>query len=138
MASDSYADHAHGTHGHSHAKTYIIVWVVLLIATLLTWWTGRMDLGEWSLVVALAIAATKATLVILYFMHLIEAHGLNRLVVVISFVFVGVMVAFILGDFGTRYRPSNPEGSKWSDLPAPPMQPSRLPQALPREAGKSP
>ena len=43
-----------------------------------------MDLGAVNLPLALAIATIKATLVVLFFMHLTEAHGANRLVFVVS------------------------------------------------------
>ena len=46
--------------------------------------TGRIDLGAANIFIALAIATTKATLVVLFFMHLWDEGGVNRLVFVVS------------------------------------------------------
>jgi cytochrome c oxidase subunit 4 len=113
-----YADAAHGTHHHSHFKLYMVIWGALLVGTLLTVVTGRMDLGSAGLAVALAIATTKAMLVVMYFMHMNEARGFTRLVMGITVLFIGVLLAYVLGDFAGRFRPANSMGSSWSDLPA--------------------
>lgn len=55
---------AHPTH-----KTYYLVWIALMIGTVLTWRIAFIDLGIFNPIVALFIACTKATLVVLFFMH---------------------------------------------------------------------
>ena len=61
-----------------------------------------MDLGDCNIVLAMAIATIKATLVVLFFMHMTEAAGANRLVFVVSLVFVVVMMIGVFGDLWTR------------------------------------
>jgi cytochrome c oxidase subunit 4 len=116
------ATHATDAHDapHSHAKTYLVIWIVLLLGTVLTVVTAKADLGGAALPVALIIASTKALLVLLYFMHLNEATGPIRIVAATSFLFIALMLSFQLGDFATRFPGLNSEGSAHSALPKPP------------------
>ena len=61
-----------------------------------------MDLGWANLPLAMTIASIKAILVILFFMHMTEAAGANRLVFSASFVFMFVMILGVFGDLWTR------------------------------------
>jgi caa(3)-type oxidase subunit IV len=97
------------THAGQHGtKSYFIVWLMLMALTVLTVVTGRMDLGAVNIWLAMGIAVTKATLVVLFFMHMLEAAGANRLVFVVSFVFLGVMIIGVFGDLWTRHPMSLP------------------------------
>jgi len=89
----------HAEHG---AGRYFVVWAILLVFTGLTVLTGRQDLGAWNIWIAMAIASVKATLVVLFFMHMSEASGANRLVFLVSFVFMAVMMMGVFGDLWTR------------------------------------
>ncbi len=51
-------------------RTYIIVWIALLILTGVTWGVSYVNLGMGNVTVALLIASVKASLVALFFMHL--------------------------------------------------------------------
>ena len=51
-------------------RTYLLVWVGLVILTGLTFSVAGRELGGWTVLVALAIAGTKSGLVLNYFMHL--------------------------------------------------------------------
>ncbi|KAF0216088.1 MAG: caa(3)-type oxidase subunit [Geobacteraceae bacterium] len=51
-------------------RTYIIVWLALLVLTAATWLVSYTDLGVMNAVAALFIASVKAALVALFFMHL--------------------------------------------------------------------
>ena len=88
--------HDHGT------KRYFIVWAILIACTILTVKTGYMDLGSYNLPLALCIATLKATLVVLFFMHMTEAAGANRLVFSVSLLFLLVMLFGVFGDLWTR------------------------------------
>ncbi|MFP2929441.1 cytochrome C oxidase subunit IV family protein [Pyxidicoccus sp. 3LG] len=101
---------------HHGATRYWIIWAALLVLTALTYYTGRMHMPTFGLLLALVIATTKGTLVTLYFMHLAEHRGANRLVFGVSIIFVMLMLAIPLLDLGTRFRGSNPPGSQYSDL----------------------
>ncbi len=66
--------HEHGEHHHDEHhvgyKTYIIIFVALLILTAITVYVSYFNFGVFNIVVALAIASLKAALVALWFMHL--------------------------------------------------------------------
>jgi len=57
-------------------KTYVLVWVGLLILTGITVSLAGMEFGRLSVVVALIIAAVKSALVLNFFMHLKYEKGL--------------------------------------------------------------
>ncbi len=116
----------------SHVGRYAIVWGALLVFTLLTWGVSRFHLqGGWGLVVALAIAITKGSLVVLFFMHLWDQRGANRLVLVTSLVFVALLIGLTISDNATRFRLANPPGSEGAvpvgatDYPGPPPTPPK-------------
>jgi len=112
-ATSSHGDeHAHG-HGPGR---YVVIWIVLLGFTLLTVWTGHKDLGAANLPIAITIATIKATLVVLFFMHLSESHGSNRLVFVVSIIFALVMMLGVFGDLLTRNPMSLPSGAPAFDI----------------------
>ena len=57
--------------GHdSGNRTYLLVWAALLVLTAATVAVSYVHLGMMNVVVALLIAAVKASLVALFFMHL--------------------------------------------------------------------
>lgn len=101
-------------HGHG-AGRYWIVWVLLICFTILTWYTGS---HHPNIFLALAIAVTKASLVVLFFMHMTEAPGANRLVFSVSLVFMVVMMVGVFGDLLTRNPMSLPTGSVPSEIHA--------------------
>jgi cytochrome c oxidase subunit 4 len=105
------ADHdskQHGSGGPHGIGRYIVVWLALMGFTILTVITGRMDLGGANIYVAMAIAVTKATLVVLFFMHLYDEGGVNRLVFIVSLLFVAVLILGVFGDLVTRLPVSVP------------------------------
>jgi cytochrome c oxidase subunit 4 len=103
--------HKEGAHEGGHGiGRYALIWVILLVFTLLTIVTGRMDLGVANIFIALAIATTKATLVVLFFMHLWDMGGVNRLVFVVSVLFAIVLIIGVFGDLMVRLPISLPNG----------------------------
>jgi cytochrome c oxidase subunit 4 len=84
-------------------KTYIVVWVALMALMILTAGLSRIDLGEWSTVVALAIAAIKALLVVLFFMHVrYESQKMAWVFVVAGFFWLGILMALTMTDYLSR------------------------------------
>lgn len=75
-------------------RTYIIVWILLLILTGLTLGVSYLHLGIMNVAVALLIASLKAALVALYFMHL---RFENRLVWAFATVPLFFLALIILG-----------------------------------------
>lgn len=97
---------------HHSSVPYLVVWLVLLFFTGLTYATGRqMNLGQWALPVALAIAVTKSALVALIFMHLKDSSGATRLVFATALLFVGLLLLFTVADVATRFRLATPAGA---------------------------
>jgi cytochrome c oxidase subunit 4 len=95
--------------GHGTGR-YWLIWAVLLAFTIITVVTGKIDLGAANIFIAMAIATTKATLVVLFFMHMWEAGGVNRLVFVVSVLFVAVLMLGTFGDLLIRMPMTLPNG----------------------------
>ncbi len=76
----------------------------LLALTAITVTTSRLELGAASVVVALAIAATKAALVALFFMHLRYEGRFLAVILGASALFVVLFVTFVVFDT-TQYQP---------------------------------
>ncbi|HLL54109.1 MAG TPA: cytochrome C oxidase subunit IV family protein [Myxococcaceae bacterium] len=119
MADLEHGDHSHSEkEHHSSALKYVGIWVVLLVLTVATIVTARIDLGgRWNLVLALVIASVKAGLVVMYFMHLAEQKGANRIVFVVSVFFVVLLIGLTVGDVATRFPLTNPPTGQTSRAP---------------------
>lgn len=83
-------------------RIYLAVFGALMGLTAATVWIAFYDLGGFNDVAALAIAGTKASLVVLYFMHVIHAGPLVKLAVAAGFLWLFILFAFTLSDFWTR------------------------------------
>jgi cytochrome c oxidase subunit IV len=99
-------EHGHTqAHGHAHEPhivpipIYLAVFAALLVGTYLTIWAAGRDFGAFNTVVALGIAVTKATLVVLFFMHVKYSPRLTQLVVGVAVVFLVLLVAGTLTDY---------------------------------------
>ena len=87
----------------SSVKLYVGIWLALLFGTGLTVAAARVDMGPFNPVVALAIATTKAVLVVLFFMHVKYAHEkLTKLVIVAAIFFFLILLALSMADYTTR------------------------------------
>jgi cytochrome c oxidase subunit IV len=83
-------------------RTYYIIFAVLLVCTYLTWQAAYFDLGALNTVAALMIAVFKATLVVLFFMHVKYSPRLTWVVVIGSVFWLGILLSLTLGDYVTR------------------------------------
>jgi len=89
--------------GHvDSVKTYAAVWIVLLILTAVTTTVAYVDLGPFSVVVALTIAAVKMLLVALFFMHIRHSTKLTKLVVAGGMLWLAILMALTLADYVSR------------------------------------
>ncbi|PYP84659.1 MAG: oxidase [Candidatus Angelobacter sp. Gp1-AA117] len=91
-----------GSHGHPTHGVYYAVFGALVIGTLLTWGVAFVDLGIFNPIVALAIACTKATLVILFFMHVRYSSKLTMITVAAGFFWLMLLISLSLSDYLTR------------------------------------
>ena len=83
-------------------KLYILVFTALIVLTGLTTGVAFINLGKWNTVAALVIAVCKATLVVLFFMHLRWSSNLLRIVVASSLVWLAILIGLTLSDVFTR------------------------------------
>ena len=83
-------------------KIYFAIFAALMVLTASTVWVAFLDLGALNTFVALGIAIIKATLVILFFMHVKYSSKLTWLVVASGFVFLAILLAFTMSDIVSR------------------------------------
>jgi cytochrome c oxidase subunit 4 len=93
------SEHAHHIVG---PRVYVTILFALLVGTALTVWASFVDLGFWNPIIALAIATTKATLVVLYFMHVRYSSKLTMLTVVAGIFMFLTLVSLTLADYISR------------------------------------
>src|ERR1035437_1537762 len=83
-------------------RTYTLVLLALLVLTAATTLGAVVDLGEVSVVVALAIAVCKMLLVALFFMHVRHSTKLTKLVLLGGLLWLAILLMLTLSDFTTR------------------------------------
>lgn len=83
--------------------TNYIIGGALLCLTLLTYVAALFDLGIGNLIVALLIAAVKASLIILYFMHARYSNKLVLIVILGALLWFGILFVLTMSDYVTRY-----------------------------------
>jgi cytochrome c oxidase subunit 4 len=89
--------------GHvSSIKSYVVIFLTLMVLTAVTIFAAYINLGPWNKVLALGIASFKATLVVLYFMHVKYASRMTKLIVVTGFFFLAILLAETMVDYGSR------------------------------------
>ncbi len=79
-------------------RVLLAVWATLMILTVVTVAVTWVDLGRLNLWVAMAIATVKASLVVLYFMHMRYDRPINAIVFVAALLFVALFVGLALVD----------------------------------------
>jgi cytochrome c oxidase subunit 4 len=101
------ADHsAHAQHSEHIISVglYWLIWAILICCTVLTAWVATVDLGIFNTVVALLIATFKATIVVLFFMHVKYTSEKMTKAILISAIFWLFLLLFLsLADYSTRY-----------------------------------
>ena len=83
-------------------RTYLAVFFALMVLTAVTVWVAFIDLGPLNDIVAMAIAVSKATLVILWFMHVKGSTRMTKLTVVSGFLWLAILIVITLSDYFTR------------------------------------
>jgi cytochrome c oxidase subunit IV len=100
-----HASHPVAEHHEHHIvspRMYLLIFVALLVGTAITVGASYVDLGEWNPVIALAIACTKAVLVILFFMHIKYSSRVMKLTVASGFFTFLVLITMTLSDYISR------------------------------------
>ncbi|MCB0165780.1 MAG: cytochrome C oxidase subunit IV family protein [Anaerolineae bacterium] len=91
---------------HSHhitpISTYLMVFAGLMVLLAITLYVGYADFGAFDKTVTLVVAVVKATLIILFFMHLRHSSGLVWIFGTLGFFFLIIMLLIALGDYAAR------------------------------------
>ena len=96
----------HNEQEHIGIPGYLGVFSILIVGTVLTYWAATIDL-DWvfpgaNTLVALLIAFTKMTFVMLFFMHVYWSSKLIWLAAIASFFWLAIMFAYTMQDYVTR------------------------------------
>lgn len=95
--------HAHEHHDEAGSvRLYVTIFVALLVLTAATVAASFAPLGDWHIPVAIGIAAIKALLVLLFFMHLLGGSRLQWLVVAAAGCFATIFVSLVGADYASR------------------------------------
>ena len=90
-------------------KVYFFVFAALIALTVATTIVAAIDLGPGNIVAALLIAMCKASLVVLFFMHLRWSSPLMKLVGAAALFWLAILIVLTLSDYRTRqWTPSSP------------------------------
>ena len=92
-------------HAQHHIVTpvqYCMVFGALLVGTLITVLAAEFDMGVFNPIVALAIACTKAVIVILFFMHVKYQSRLIKMTVGAGFFTFLILITMTLSDYISR------------------------------------
>ncbi len=81
---------------------YLVVFVTLICLTGVTVGVSQLPLGRWHLTIGLIIAAVKASLVLLFFMHLWYSNRLLWVVAASGVVFLAILLIFTMNDYLMR------------------------------------
>ena len=80
----------------------MVILLALLTGTALTVWASFIDLGFWNPIIALAIATTKAVLVVLFFMHVWYSTRLTMLAIGAGIFMFLTLISLTLADYISR------------------------------------
>lgn len=83
-------------------KIYYAVFATLMVLTAVTVAVAYIDLGALNTVAAVVIACFKATIVVLYFMHVKYSTRLIKLTVVAGLYWMIILLALTMSDYLTR------------------------------------
>ena len=98
--------------GHVSPKsTYYAIFGALMVLTGITVFAAFVNLGSFNFPVAISSEITKATLVILFFMHVKYSSRLTKMIVGMSFFFLCILFALTLTDYLSRGWHTAPRGS---------------------------
>ena len=84
------------------ARTFVWVWLALLVLLAITCGSAFVPLGTWNVVINYVVALAKTVLIVVFFMHLREAGSLLRVASVTGAVMLGILAGLTLLDALTR------------------------------------
>jgi cytochrome c oxidase subunit 4 len=84
-------------------KVYVGIFASLMVLTAVTVAAAFVSLGPLNIVIALAIATLKASLVVLYFMHARYSPKRTQMVIICAVFWLAIMLALTMSDYATRH-----------------------------------
>ncbi|MEX2381707.1 MAG: cytochrome C oxidase subunit IV family protein [Opitutales bacterium] len=82
--------------------TYYAVFATLLVLLAITVGAAYIDLGRFGLIFAMGIAAAKALLILLFFMHLRYSSQLTVIVASAGIIWWAILVVLAMSDYLSR------------------------------------
>ncbi len=122
---DHHDEHGHGVAHVATPKVLLSTWGTLMFLTVITVTATRIDLGPtYNLALAMAIATVKATLVLLFFMHLRYDKLFHSVLIAGGLLAASLFIGFTLMDSGQYQQtniwdPSHPPPPPWGPIPPP-------------------
>jgi len=86
------------THAPVPYRTFILIWVALLVLTAVTVAVSRVNLGALNIWVALGVASFKSSLVIFYFMHLRQESKLFKIGLLVMLTILAIFIGMTFFD----------------------------------------
>jgi cytochrome c oxidase subunit 4 len=83
-------------------RTYFVVYALLMGGLVATVGAAYLPLGRANVLVALAIAFAKATLVVLYFMHVLYSPKLTWIGIFAGLVWLAILLSLVAADYMSR------------------------------------
>ena len=100
---DAHAHHADLGHEHvTPLSVYFGIFGALMVLTAITVAVAWVNLGSLNILVALGVAVFKATLVVLYFMHLKYSSKLTWVVLGSGLFWLFILLSILMADYATR------------------------------------
>jgi cytochrome c oxidase subunit IV len=93
---------SHTAHTVVSVRTYVTIYILLMTFTGLTVLAGYQDFGFANTVIALSIAVTKASLVVLFFMGVRHNTPLTKVTVIAGFFWLLILFGLGMSDYLTR------------------------------------
>src|SRR5262249_25362538 len=83
-------------------KTYALTFAALVGLTLLTTGLGFLDLGAFNTIIAVLLAAAKASLIAMFFMHALHESRTVRVIMASGVIWVAILISLTIVDYLTR------------------------------------
>jgi cytochrome c oxidase subunit 4 len=84
-------------------KPYVMVTTALFVLLIITVSAAYINLGALNTPVAMLISLSKASLIVLFFMHVRRSNPLIHIFVLVGFFWLAIMLTLSLSDFLTRH-----------------------------------
>jgi cytochrome c oxidase subunit 4 len=98
------AEHTEHSEHIMSSSFYWLIWAILIAATFLTAKIATIDLGMFNTIVALFIATCKASIVVLFFMHVkYTSEKMTKAVLLAAVFWLLLLLVLSLADYSTRY-----------------------------------